>query len=107
MAARLGGDEFVVLLGGVNNLDDTQRIRHEIQQAIARPFIFQGRDLSVTASVGVALYPDDAGQIDDLICSADEAMFRDKSNTNPSDLKRVSHRDSGKRAKKLQANQVS
>ncbi len=104
MAARLGGDEFVVLLGGVSNLEDTQRIRHEIQQAIARPFIFQGRDLSVTASVGVALYPDDAGQIDDLISSADEAMFRDKSNTKPPELKLVSNRDSGKGSKKLQAN---
>jgi diguanylate cyclase (GGDEF)-like protein len=106
MVARLGGDEFVVLLGGVHNLDDTVRIRHEIQQAIARPFIFQGRDLSVTASVGVALYPDDAAHIDDLINSADEAMFRDKSNTKPPELKLVSNRDSGKRSNKLVANQA-
>ena len=106
MAARLGGDEFVVLLGGVNNLDDTLRIRHEIQQAIARPFLFQGRDLSVTASVGVALFPDDAGQIDDLICSADEAMYRDKSNTKPPELKLVSSRDSSKGSKKLLVNPV-
>lgn len=78
MVARMGGDEFVVLLAGVQDVDDTIRTVDEIQQAIARPIHFEGRELVVTASVGVAIYPEDGEQIDALISKADTAMFKDK-----------------------------
>lgn len=81
MAARIGGDEFVVLLTGIQDVEDTQRTTREIQQAIAQPVRFEGHDLSITASVGVAVYPDDGELIDDLMSKADTAMFTDKTVT--------------------------
>jgi len=81
MAARIGGDEFVVLLSGIHNVEDTKRSTYEIQQAIARPFLFEGHDLSITASVGVAIYPDDGEEVDELMSKADTSMYKDKSAT--------------------------
>ncbi len=78
MAVRIGGDEFAVLLSGIHNVEDTRRTTHEIQQAIARPFQFEGQYLSITASVGVAIYPEDGQQIDELMSKADTAMYEDK-----------------------------
>lgn len=81
MAARMGGDEFVVLLAGVKDVLDTQRTIDEIKLAIAQPIPFEGRNLAVTASIGVAIYPEDGEHIDDLISKADTAMFRNKAAT--------------------------
>jgi diguanylate cyclase (GGDEF)-like protein len=78
MAARIGGDEFAVLLSGIHNVEDTRRTIHEIQQAIAKPFQFEGQSLSITASVGVAIYPEECQQIDELMSKADTAMYNDK-----------------------------
>ena len=79
MAARIGGDEFVVLLSNIHSVDDTKRSTHEIQQAIAKSFYYEGRELSITASVGVAVYPDDGEEVDILMSRADAAMYKDKS----------------------------
>lgn len=81
MVARIGGDEFVVLLTGIHSTYDTNRISHEIKQAIATPFIFEGQYLSISASVGVAIHPDDGELIDDLMSKADSAMYGDKTVT--------------------------
>lgn len=78
MAARIGGDEFVVLMAGIQDVEDTKRIINQIQLAIAKVVRFEGQMLSVTASVGVALFPDDGLHIDDLMSKADSAMFADK-----------------------------
>jgi diguanylate cyclase (GGDEF)-like protein len=78
MAARMGGDEFVVLLAGIQDVAGTRRITEDIRQAIAQPIHFEGHDLVVQASVGVAIYPDDGEKIDDLISRADAAMFMEK-----------------------------
>ncbi|MDD1625329.1 MAG: GGDEF domain-containing protein [Methylococcaceae bacterium] len=86
MAARMGGDEFVVLLAGVHDVDGTRRTVDEIQQAIAQPILFKGHELVVTVSVGVAIYPEDGEQIDDLISKADTAMFRDKATMKVADI---------------------
>ncbi len=78
LAARIGGDEFVVLLGGIHSIEDTQRTTQQIQQAIAQPFISLGHQLVVTASIGVAIYPDDGHQVDELMTKADAAMYNNK-----------------------------
>jgi diguanylate cyclase (GGDEF)-like protein len=78
MAARLGGDEFVLLLAGVHDVDGTKRTTEKIQLAIAQPVQFEGHNLAVTASVGIAIYPDDGEKIDELLSKADAAMFKDK-----------------------------
>lgn len=78
MAARIGGDEFVVLLDGVHDADDIYRLTEQICQAIAQPLRWQGRELSVSASLGVAIYPQAGEHLDELMSKADSAMFYKK-----------------------------
>lgn len=78
MTARYGGDEFVVLLAGVQGMDDTNRVVREIQRVIASQLDFNGALLSITASIGAAVFPDDGVQVDELISKADQAMFKEK-----------------------------
>ena len=78
MAARMGGDEFVVLLDGVHNSVDIERLTTQICQAIARPLQWQGRCLHVTASLGVARCPQDGEHLDELMSKADVEMFTKK-----------------------------
>lgn len=78
MAARIGGDEFVVLLTDINDKEDSFRAITNIHQAIAQPLTFKDVDIVVTASIGVAIFPNDGVQIDELLSKADQAMFKDK-----------------------------
>lgn len=78
--ARLGGDEFVILLQG---LEDTQACHLAIErllQAIAQPIQFYELQLSVTASIGVTLYPLDDDVPDIMLRHADQAMYQAKQN---------------------------
>jgi len=78
--ARLGGDEFAVLL---SHIGDRVSIATEIQNAshaLEPPFEFAGKLLRLKASLGGALYPDDAGDIDELLDRADQAMYERKRN---------------------------
>jgi len=77
--ARLGGDEFVVLLEGVQGREDFLAIAHKIEQALNADTQFLGLDLTIAASIGQALYPDDGDDEDALIRAADAAMYRTKS----------------------------
>lgn len=76
--ARFGGDEFVVLLEGVDSLDGIARRAAIFLEAFDQSFMVDERDLRVTASMGVAIYPTDAGTVDDLFRAADTAMYRAK-----------------------------
>jgi diguanylate cyclase (GGDEF)-like protein len=78
-AARLGGDEFVVLLEGVQGREDCIATAHKIEQALNTDTNFYGLDVSIAASIGQALYPDDGADEDALIRAADSAMYRIKS----------------------------
>ena len=78
MAARMGGDEFVILLDGVQNDADIQRLTSQICRAIALPLRWGGVHLKVSASLGIALYPQDGEELDELMSKADSAMFMQK-----------------------------
>lgn len=79
MAARMGGDEFVILLDGVHNDADIQHLTTQICRAIALPLRWADVQLQVSASLGVALYPRDGEELDELMSKADSAMFMQKS----------------------------
>ncbi len=81
IAARMGGDEFVVLLDGAHHRGDIQRITHEICKAVNLPIRWKNSQLTVSASLGVAWYPEDGEVLDDLIFKADTAMFQSKAST--------------------------
>ncbi len=75
---RLSGDEFIALLPGVHDSGEVSRIVGNLHGALALPFQVDGVELRVTASIGVALYPDDADSIDVLMRNADAAMYHAK-----------------------------
>jgi diguanylate cyclase (GGDEF)-like protein/PAS domain S-box-containing protein len=78
LLARLGGDEFMVI---VEDFDDPQvlgRIAQKLLDAIAQPFTIEEHDIYVTSSIGIAVYPDDSDDPDELLKHADVAMYRSK-----------------------------
>ena len=77
-AARLGGDEFVVLLGGLATPDGLPPLLQRLLTAIGEPIVIPGVDAVVAASIGVALYPNDAAEPDTLLRQADMAMYAAK-----------------------------
>ena len=76
--ARLGGDEFVVLLGDVDGAAGAIAVAHDILDALAEPVAFDGRARTVGTSIGIAVYPDHAGDVDGLLTCADTAMYAAK-----------------------------
>jgi len=78
VVARFGGDEFIVLLDDAGR-DDVAQVAHKLLCAIELPVDAEGRDLSVTPSVGIALFPHDGATPTELIKNADTAMYIAKS----------------------------
>jgi diguanylate cyclase (GGDEF)-like protein/PAS domain S-box-containing protein len=76
--ARLGGDEFTLLLPGIHYAEDLAAISRKLVESLHRPFHLQGRDVYVTASAGISLYPEDGEDGEALLRSADTAMYRAK-----------------------------
>jgi EAL domain-containing protein (putative c-di-GMP-specific phosphodiesterase class I) len=76
--ARLGGDEFIITLVEVAEADDVVLIAKKIRQVLAKPLALAGRELHITASVGISLYPRDGKDSEALIRAADIAMYQAK-----------------------------
>jgi diguanylate cyclase (GGDEF)-like protein/PAS domain S-box-containing protein len=72
--ARLGGDEFMVLLPGIAEAEDAMRVARKVLEAFRKPFVLDVEELHITASVGIAIYPEDGEDLDTLIGNADLAM---------------------------------
>jgi diguanylate cyclase (GGDEF)-like protein/PAS domain S-box-containing protein len=77
--ARVGGDEFAVILGEFGARANVERIAHKINRAVDAPFTLNGDQGQVSASVGIAIYPDDAADVDELLTRVDRAMYLAKS----------------------------
>jgi diguanylate cyclase (GGDEF)-like protein len=76
--ARLGGDEFVIMLTGVSSEEQVVAVAEQIKLAMAEPLDCGGHRLVVTPSIGIALYPRDGTDIEDLLVKADMAMYQAK-----------------------------
>lgn len=76
--ARMGGDEFIILLSEIEGVDHVVQVARRIIEQVTQPMELGGRELVVTSSLGISLYPDDATDIDNLIQNADTAMYRSK-----------------------------
>ena len=76
--ARLGGDEFVVLVPGVHALDECGQVGDKIIEALSDPVEFEGRNLHISPSIGICLYPDDGKDVASLMRKADTAMYQAK-----------------------------
>lgn len=73
--ARLGGDEFVIGLVELADLSSVERIAQTIVSTLVAPFTLGTENVYISASLGIAIYPDDAREIDDLLKHADQAMY--------------------------------
>jgi diguanylate cyclase (GGDEF)-like protein len=80
-AARFGGDEFVVLVDDRTD-KGVYRLSERLREIFAAPFAIEGQELHVTASIGIALYPDHGKHGLNLLRAADKAMYRAKSSRN-------------------------
>jgi diguanylate cyclase (GGDEF)-like protein len=78
IAARLGGDEFALLLNNIKSKEDLFQSLEKIQNSVCQPISYNSHELSVSASIGLAIYPDDAENIDDLLDAADMHMYQIK-----------------------------
>ena len=77
-AARLGGDEFLVLLADLRRSADVCVVAQKVLDALGRPLSLEGREIHVSATIGVSLYPQDGKDPETLVTNADIAMYRAK-----------------------------
>ena len=76
--ARFGGDEFAIMLEEVKDPADVKRVAQKIIEAVSAPVVLEGVEVQVGVSIGVSIYPADAGSVEELFKHADTAMYRAK-----------------------------
>ena len=77
--ARLGGDEFAVLAESCPQVGQAAALAQRMLEAMKQPFIFDGHQLFISASIGISLFPNDALSAEQLLRNADSALFKAKS----------------------------
>lgn len=75
---RLGGDEFLVILPGLRHVDDAKKVAEIILQTFSRPLMVSGIEVVVTASIGIAISPEDGMDYKSLLANSDTAMYQSK-----------------------------
>ena len=78
--ARMGGDEFTILLGDAADAHAVVTVAGKVLEAISAPIVVEEHELSVTTSIGIAVFPEDGGDAESLLKAADSAMYRAKEN---------------------------
>jgi diguanylate cyclase (GGDEF)-like protein len=79
-ACRYGGDEFVVMLPHIDHPAETEHVAAKIRARLADPYLIDGNEVRITASLGTAVYPADGSTCEELMRQADSAMYREKPN---------------------------
>ena len=75
---RMGGDEFIVILGGLEKTTDASLVAEHLLNRFREAFIIENRELMLTLSIGIAVYPDDGNTPLELIRNADSALYHSK-----------------------------
>jgi diguanylate cyclase (GGDEF)-like protein len=78
VVARFGGDEFVLVLENLSQASDAAVVADKVLACCAEPFVIDGRELHMSASIGVSVYPEDGSDGETLLKNADAAMYRAK-----------------------------
>jgi diguanylate cyclase (GGDEF)-like protein len=77
-AARIGGEEFMVILDEIKSVADAERVAEDLLFALSAPHVVDGKRIQLSASLGIAIYPDDAANPADLWRMSDAAMYKAK-----------------------------
>lgn len=75
---RIGGDEFVMLILDAGSDEDVLAVAEKISRVLRAPYLLDGQSFSISASIGIAIYPDHGTEINQLVRHADMAMYRAK-----------------------------
>ena len=75
---RSGGDEFVIMVTDIFELEHIAVVAQKVLKTTRKPLKFQGREVKITASIGISSYPEDGDDIEKLVKCADIAMYRVK-----------------------------
>lgn len=78
IVSRLGGDEFTIIFPNLSHTDEIKPIADAILQALAEPFYLNNRELYITTSIGICIYPEHGADVETLIRNADASMYRAK-----------------------------
>lgn len=78
MVARLGGDEFTVILPAIPSAEDAVRVAEKVLFTLSQTFVIQTHTILITSSVGISLFPTNAGNLEDLVKEADSSMYQAK-----------------------------
>jgi diguanylate cyclase (GGDEF)-like protein len=76
--ARLGGDEFAIALWNITGPDDADAVASKVNESVSRPYVIEGHPISMTASIGVAFFPNHGDDPEALMKSADAALYEAK-----------------------------
>jgi predicted signal transduction protein with EAL and GGDEF domain len=76
--ARLGGDEFTILIPDLDRVEHALNVAHRVKDAMRRPFLIEGNEIFMTASIGISLFPEDGDDCTSLLKYADTAMYHAK-----------------------------
>ena len=76
--ARVGGDEFLFIVSDIAAREDASIVAMKILETFRIPLVIDGRQISVTPSMGIAVFPDDGSDMDTLVIKADKAMYEAK-----------------------------
>lgn len=76
--SRIGGDEFIIFLSNIKGMEDAEDTTRKIIQSIREPFFINDKQIFVTSSIGISLYPYHGIDVETLINNADIAMYRVK-----------------------------
>ncbi|WP_199175644.1 EAL domain-containing protein [Telmatospirillum siberiense] len=76
--ARLGGDEFAVIFSDLSHARDGERVARTLLASLAEPFFIERESVFVSASIGIAIFPDDSDSLEELFKNADQAMYAAK-----------------------------
>jgi len=78
MVARFGGDEFIIVLENIHHERLATLIASKVRKALEQPYMIEGRECFITASIGISLYPKDGLDAETLLKNADAAMYQAK-----------------------------
>lgn len=81
-AARLGGDEFAIILNDARSADSARRVSEQVIHEVSQPMHLDGHTVKVSASIGLAIFPDDGDSEESICINADAAMYKAKESKN-------------------------